>query len=54
MNRLLATAAAAAVSFGIAGCATQEGHEGHARLGKVNFPVECNADAQREFNLTMA
>ena len=31
-------------------CATQdphEGHGGHARLGKVNFAVECDAAAQR-------
>jgi Tfp pilus assembly protein PilF len=46
--------AAAAILFGIAGCATHESHERHARLGTVNFPVECNADAQREFNLAMA
>ena len=49
-----ALAAAAAISFGVAGCATQESHEGHARLGTVNFPVECNAAAQREFNVAMA
>ena len=47
----------AAFSLAIAGCATQDAHEGHgaqARLGKVDFPVECNAAAQREFNLAMA
>ena len=49
-----ALAAAVVISFGVAGCATQESHEGHARLGKVNFPVECNAAAQREFNVAMA
>jgi len=49
-----ALAAAAAISFGIAGCATHDEHAGHARLGKVNFPVECNAAAQREFNVAMA
>jgi hypothetical protein len=50
-------AAAAAISLGIAGCATQDAHEGHgaqARLGKVNFPVSCNAEAQREFNVAVA
>jgi Tfp pilus assembly protein PilF len=50
-------AAAAAISLGIAGCATQDAHEGHgaqARLGKVNFAVSCNAAAQREFNVAMA
>jgi Tfp pilus assembly protein PilF len=49
-----ALAACAAISFVIGGCASHEGHEGHARLGKVNFPVECNAAAQREFNVAMA
>lgn len=49
-----ALAAVAAVSLGISGCATQDSHEGHERLGKVDFPVECNAEAQREFNLAMA
>src|SRR5687767_4716846 len=50
-------AAAAAISLGIAGCATQDAHEGHsaqARLGKVNFPVSCSAEAQREFNTALA
>jgi len=49
-----ALAAAAAISLVAAGCATQDSHEGHTRLGKVDFPVECNAAAQREFNLAMA
>jgi Tfp pilus assembly protein PilF len=48
------TAAAASFAIVIAGCATQEGHEGHARLGKVDFRVECNAAAQRDFNVAMA
>jgi tetratricopeptide (TPR) repeat protein len=50
------TAAAAAMILATA-CATQDAHEGHsahARLGKVHFPVECNAEAQREFNVAMA
>ncbi len=54
IGRSSALAAAAVFSLVIAGCAIHEGHEGPARLGKVNFPVECNADAQREFNLAMA
>jgi Tfp pilus assembly protein PilF len=53
-DTLSAVAASAALALAVAGCATQESHEGHARLGKVNFPVECNAEAQREFNLAMA
>jgi tetratricopeptide (TPR) repeat protein len=51
------TLALLAVSLGLGGCATQDGHEGHgaaARLGEVRFPVECNAAAQREFDLAMA
>jgi hypothetical protein len=47
----------ALLSLGIAACATQDPHEGHgahARLGKVHFPVECNATAQRDFDLAMA
>ena len=51
--------AAAAMSFALAigGCASQEGHRGQhggARLGTINFPVSCNAAAQREFNTAMA
>ena len=48
------------ISLGITACATQDAHQGHGghgpggRLGKVDFPVECNAAAQREFNLAMA
>ena len=38
----------------VAGCAAHDGHEGHARLGQVHFPVDCNAAAQREFDLAMA
>ena len=52
--RPFGSAAAAAAFIGIAGCATHDAQEGHARLGKVNFPVECNAEAQREFNVAMA
>jgi hypothetical protein len=33
---------------------TLEGHGAHARLGKVHFPVACNAAAQHEFDLAMA
>ena len=45
------------LAISIAGCATHEGgdgHGGHARLGTVNFPVGCNAAAQRDFNTAMA
>lgn len=51
------SAAVAALCFGIASCATRDGdgaRGAHARLGKVNFPVGCNAEAQREFNVAMA
>jgi Tfp pilus assembly protein PilF len=47
----------AAAAVALAGCAAQqshEGHGGHARLGTVNFAVDCNATAQREFNTAMA
>jgi Tfp pilus assembly protein PilF len=56
-RRSVMVAAAAAIALGIAGCATQEAPEGHsaqARLGKVNFPVSCSAEAQREFNTAVA
>jgi len=43
------SAAVAAVSVG---CATTGPDT--ARLGTVNFKVECNAEAQREFNVAMA
>ncbi len=48
------SAAVAALCFGITSCATHDGDGGHARLGKVNFPVGCSAEAQREFNVAMA
>jgi Tfp pilus assembly protein PilF len=48
-------AAVVALSLGMAGCATQDATQGaHGRLGKVQFAVECNAAAQREFNVVMA
>ena len=46
-----------ASALGISACAAHdanEGHGAHARLGEVSFPVECNAAAQRDFNLAMA
>src|SRR5688572_32490330 len=55
--RTVFKAASAAACIALAGCATQqahEGHAGHARLGTVNFALECNATAQREFNTAMA
>ena len=45
------------VSLAFAGCAAHDAHEGHgtpARLGAVNFPVECRPAAQGDFNLAMA
>jgi len=54
---LKTAAAALSLAAAIAGCATQEGQPGYhgaARLGTVNFPVSCNATAQREFNTAMA
>jgi hypothetical protein len=37
------------------GLAAQEGHERHGeRLGRVRFPVSCNADAQQRFARAMA
>lgn len=54
MKRSL-TAVVAALSLGMASCATEEAtHHSASRLGKVNFPIECNAAAQREFNVAMA
>jgi Tfp pilus assembly protein PilF len=56
-NSLIAAVAALFIGIGITSCATRDAHEGQgaqARLGQVNFPVECNATAQREFNVAMA
>ena len=56
MNRKAAAVAAFPLVIAITGCTTRDtAHEHHAaRLGTVNFPVECNAVAQREFNTAMA
>jgi Tfp pilus assembly protein PilF len=56
MNRKAAAVAAFAFVIAITGCTTREAaHEHHGtRLGTVNFPVDCNAVAQREFNTAMA
>jgi hypothetical protein len=46
-----------AVALALAGCASPDAHQehaAHARLGKVKFPVDCNAAAQHDFNLAMA
>jgi len=45
------------LSLALAACAPHAAHDehaGHARLGKVHFAVQCNAAAQREFDLAMA
>lgn len=49
-------AAVAAVFIGLfaSGCAGPSGPGPHGRLGAVNFPVVCNAEAQRQFNVAMA
>ncbi|HVL55518.1 MAG TPA: hypothetical protein VM491_03375 [Burkholderiaceae bacterium] len=50
----LAAALVAACSAAVAAPAAAQ-HAGHApRLGTVQFQVDCNAQAQREFNLAMA
>ncbi len=49
--------AATCIAFIASGCTTtaDSGRQGsHARLGKVHFTVECNAEAQREFDVAMA
>ncbi len=56
MKRTAAAIAAFPLAIAVSACTTHEGaHGDHApRLGTVNFPVECNATAQREFNTAMA
>ncbi len=56
MKRTAAAIAAFPLVIAVSACTTHDGgHGGHApRLGTVNFPVECNATAQREFNTAMA
>ena len=57
---LRATLVAALLMLGTPGSADEKGHErqvgheGHARLGTVQFRTECNAEAQRQFNTAMA
>ena len=55
-SSLVSTAiAAGCIAFVAAGCAAPgDDHGAHARLGKVHFAVECNAEAQREFDVAMA
>lgn len=54
-GRLAAAIAAAVLGSTLSGTALARDAAGTAaRLGKVNFPVTCNADAQREFNTAMA
>jgi hypothetical protein len=52
---LSAAIAVGCMTFITAGCTSTAGHHGaHARLGKVHFPVQCNAEAQREFDVAIA
>jgi hypothetical protein len=55
-ERKLSAAAIVALFVGVGAAPLVEAHEtgGAAKLGKLNFPVECNAAAQKEFNLAMA
>jgi hypothetical protein len=49
--------AVAALFLGLGTAFPAGAHEGggmHAKLGKVHFPVSCNAAAQREFDVAMA
>ena len=57
LSTLPAAIAAVCVAFTAPGCTSTSasGHHGaHERLGKVHFPVECNVEAQREFDVAMA
>ena len=52
-----AAIAVACIAFIAPGCTSTSatGHHGaHERLGKVHFVVECNVEAQREFDVAMA
>jgi Tfp pilus assembly protein PilF len=53
-SRALVVAVATALSSIAFPAASHEQTGGGARLGKVNFKVECNAAAQAEFNTAMA
>jgi Tfp pilus assembly protein PilF len=46
--------AAAVLSAGLGAPSVALAHDDPARLGKVHFKVECNAAAQKEFDLAMA
>lgn len=52
LSALVATAALGFLS--VSPVASHAAVDGSGRLGKVAFKVECNAAAQREFNLAMA
>ena len=52
-----AAIAAVCIAFIASGCTSTSGtgHQGaHGRLGTVHFPVQCNAEAQRQFDVAMA
>jgi Tfp pilus assembly protein PilF len=57
-ERRVFSTAVAALCLGLAAPLTGDAHEAShttpARLGKVHFKVECNATAQKEFDLAMA
>ena len=53
MAALSATFVAAFLSIGTPALADQGDHA-HARLGTVQFPIGCNAEAQRQMNTAMA
>ena len=50
---LSAAIAAVCLAIGVPGSAQDHSHS-PARLGKVNFPIDCNAQAQSDFNTAMA
>jgi hypothetical protein len=54
---LSAAIAGGCIAFATTGCTSTSatGHHGaHERLGKVHFLVQCNVEAQREFDVAMA
>lgn len=58
-KRVATALAAASIAFVTQGCTTttrtaEADVDPGVRLGRVSFPVECNASAQREFNRAMA
>ncbi len=54
VRRSVLLAATAVGIFSVTPVASHDVADGAGQLGKVQFKVECNAQAQREFNLAMA